>query len=140
MAGRKKIRVVVTGVGVVSPIGIGNDRFWDSLINCRSGIDFLQSMPSGGLPSAFGAEVRDFNPVDFLREKKFVKTMSRDIQLGVASSNLAVKDSGLLSGMVDPDRYGVVYGAGRMTCHPSELAAAAEACRSPRRTPSECQS
>lgn len=129
MAGRSKIRVVVTGVGVVSPIGIGNDRFWDSLVNSRTGINFLQSMPSGGLPSAFGAEVRDFNPVDFLREKKFVKTMSRDIQLGVASSNLAVKDSGLLQGMVDPYRFGVVYGAGRMTCHPSELAAAAEACR-----------
>lgn len=81
MAGRNGTRVVVTGVGVVSPIGIGNDRFWDSLVNNRTGIDFLQSMPSDGLPSAFGAEVRDFNPVNFLRDKKFVKVMCRDIRL-----------------------------------------------------------
>lgn len=129
MAGRNRIRVVVTGVGVVSPIGIGNKNFWDSLVHSRSGIDFLQSMPSDGLPSAFGAEVRDFNPADHLRDKKFVKVMTRAIQLGVASSNLAVKDSRLESGMVDPYRFGVVFGSGRMTCHPSELAAAVEVCR-----------
>ena len=130
MAGRTEIRVVVTGVGVVSPIGIGNDRFWDSLVSNRTGIDFLQSMPTDGLPSAFGAEVRDFDPIDFLRHKKFAKAMCRDIQLGVASSNLAVKDAGVVPGVVDPDRFGVVFGAGRMTCHPAELAAAVEACRS----------
>ena len=129
MAGRDRIRVVVTGVGVVSPIGIGNENFWDSLVHNRSGIDFLQSLPSGGLPSAFGAEVRDFHPADYLRDKKFVKVMTRAIQLGVASSNLAVKDSGLSTGMVDPDRFGVVFGSGRMTCHPGELAAAVEVCR-----------
>jgi len=130
MAGRNGIRVVVTGVGVVSPIGIGNVRFWDSLVHNRTGIDFLQSMPADGLPSAFGAEVRDFNPTLFLRDKKFVKVMCRDIQLGVASSNLAVKDAAVSNGWIDPDRFGVVYGAGRMTCHPSELAAAVDACRS----------
>ncbi len=129
MAGRSRIRVVVTGVGVVSPIGIGNDDFWDSLVHSRSGINFLQSLPSDGLPSAFGAEVRDFNPTDYLRDKKFVKVMTRAIQLGVASSNLAVKDSRIAPGMVDPYRFGVVFGAGRMTCHPSELAAAVEVCR-----------
>ena len=129
MAGRSRIRVVVTGVGVVSPIGIGNDDFWDSLVHSRSGINFLQSLPSDGLPSAFGAEVRDFKPADFLRDKKFVKVMTRAIQLGVASSNLAVKDSRIAPGMVDPYRFGVVFGAGRMTCHPSELAAAVEVCR-----------
>ena len=130
MAGRNRIRVVVTGVGVVSPIGIGNDNFWDSLVHNRTGIDFLQSVPSDGLPSAFGAEVRDFNPANFLRDKKFVKVMTRAIQLGVASSNLAVKDSGVISGTVDPYRFGVVYGCGRMTCHPNELATAVEVCRS----------
>lgn len=130
MAGRNRIRVVVTGVGVVSPIGIGNDNFWDSLVHNRSGINFLQSLPSRGLPSAFGAEVRDFNPANYLRDRKFVKVMSRAIQLGVASSSLAVRDAGVAPGVVDPHRFGVVYGAGRMTCHPSELAAAVEVCRS----------
>lgn len=128
MAGHAGVRVVVTGVGVVSPIGIGNDRFWDSLLRNRSGIEFLRSMPTDQLPSAFGAEVRDFDPVLHLRDRKFVKVMSRDIQLGVASSTLAVKDSGITPGVVDPYRFGVVFGAGRMTSHPSELAAAVKVC------------
>lgn len=128
MARHAGVRVVVTGVGVVSPIGIGNDRFWDSLVQNRSGIDFLHSQPIDGLPSAFGAEVRDFDPVLYLRDKKFIKVMCRDIQLGVASSNLAVKDSGIRPGDVDPYRFGVEFGAGRMTSHPAELAAAVEMC------------
>lgn len=128
MAGREAVRVVVTGVGVVSPIGIGNDRFWDSLLHNRSGIDYLQSMPTEGLPSAFGAEVRDFDPALHLRDRKFLKVMSRDIQLGVASANLAVSDARIARGDVDPERFGVEFGAGRMTCHPSELLAAAAAC------------
>jgi 3-oxoacyl-[acyl-carrier-protein] synthase II len=131
MAGRDAVRVVVTGVGVVSPIGIGNDRFWDSLVHNRSGIDFLRSMPTDGLPSAFGAEVRDFDPALHLRDRKFLKVMSRDIQLGVASANLAVTDARISRGDIDPDRFGVEFGAGRMTCHPGELSAAAAACTGP---------
>jgi len=129
MSGHQQTRVVVTGLGVVSPIGIGNDRFWESLSTNRTGIDFLKSVPTDGLPSAFGAEVNDFVPADHLTDRKFVKVMSRDIQLGVASSSLAVRDSGLQNGDLDPLRFGVVFGAGRMTCHPQELAAIAEACR-----------
>ena len=129
MAGRDGTRVVVTGVGVVSPIGIGNDQFWNSLIANRSGIDFLESVPGDGLPSAFGAEVRDFDPALHLRDRKFLKVMSRDIQLGVASANLAVKDAEISPGDIDPYRLGVEFGAGRMTSHPSELFSAALACR-----------
>ena len=127
MAGRDGSRVVITGVGVVSPIGIGKERFWDSLKNNRSGIDYLQSIDTDQLPSPFAAEVRDFDPVQHLRDRKFLKVMSRDMQLGVASAGLAMKDTGLENGDIDPYRLGVVYGAGRMTTHPSELAAAAAA-------------
>lgn len=128
MARHSAVRVVVTGVGVVSPIGIGNDRFWDSLVHNRSGIDFLQSQPAAGLPSAFGAEVRDFDAVRFLRDRKFVKVMCRDIQLGVASANLAVRDARISGGDVDPVRFGVEFGAGRMTSHPAELQEAVRLC------------
>ncbi|MEZ6132934.1 MAG: beta-ketoacyl-[acyl-carrier-protein] synthase family protein [Planctomycetaceae bacterium] len=129
MAGCDGSRVVVTGVGVVSPIGIGKDHFWDSLKNNRSGIDFLQSFDKSDLPSPFAAEVRDFDATKLLRERKFIKVMSRDMQLGVASANLAMLDTGLEDGDVDPYRLGVVYGAGRMTTHPSELADAVSASR-----------
>lgn len=127
MAGCDGTRVVVTGVGVVSPIGIGNEQFWESLTGNRSGISFLKSMEAEHLPSPFGAEVSDFNPSTMLRDRKFVKVMSRDMQLGVASARLAMEDTGLSDSDVDPYRKGVVYGAGRMTTHPSELAAAIEA-------------
>jgi len=130
MAGREGVRVVVTGVGVVSPIGIGNDNFWDSLVQNRTGIDFLQSIPAGGLPSQFAAEIRDFNPAEHLRDRKFIKVMTRDIQLGVASANLAVKDAEIQPGDIDPYRFGVEFGAGRMTSHPSELAEIAKLCGS----------
>lgn len=127
MAGCDGTRVVVTGVGVVSPIGIGNEQFWDSLSNNRSGIGVLKSMQAGNLPSPFGAEVSDFDPSTMLRDRKFVKVMSRDMQLGVASARLAMEDSSLTDSDVDPYRKGVVYGAGRMTTHPSELAEAIQA-------------
>lgn len=128
MAGRDRTRIVITGLGVVSPIGIGKDEFWASLQANKSGIDFL-SIPHEGLPSAFGAEVGDFDPFNHLRDRKFLKVMSRDMQLGVASSRLAVADSGINDGDIDPLRLGVDFGAGRMTTHPSELAAAVEACQ-----------
>lgn len=127
MAGCDGTRVVVTGVGVVSPIGIGNEQFWDSLSNNRSGISLLKSMEADDLPSPFGAEVSDFNPSTMLRDRKFVKVMSRDMQLGVASARLAMEDTGLTDSDVDPYRKGVVYGAGRMTTHPSELVEAIQA-------------
>lgn len=121
MAGCDGNRVVVTGVGVVSPIGIGKDHFWNSLVSNKTGIDFLQSIASDDLPSPFAAEVRDFDPLTMLRDRKFLKVMSRDMQLGTASARLAMEDSDLAPGDVDPARLGVVYGAGRMTSHPAEL-------------------
>ena len=128
MAGRNGNRIVITGLGVVSPIGIGKDSFWDSLTSNRTGIDVL-SVPHEALPSAFGAEVRDFDPTEHLRDRKFLKVMPRDTQLGVASAGMAVRDAGIKPGQIDPLRLGVEFGAGRMTSHPAELAKAVSACR-----------
>ncbi len=121
-------RVVITGVGVVSPIGIGNDSFWDSLLNGRSGIDFLRAFPNLDVPSKLAAEVRDFDPLDYIRQKKMLKVMSRDIQLGVSSASLAMKDARLGLGMMDPERLGVEFGSGHISITPDELAEAASAC------------
>ncbi len=118
-------RVVITGLGVISPIGIGKVDFWNSLKSARSGVDFLNSMPTHSLPSKFAAEVKNFNPVDYLYNKKFLKVMSRDIQLGVCAASIAMKDSGILPGTVDPQRMGVEFGAGRISSTPDELVGAA---------------
>jgi 3-oxoacyl-[acyl-carrier-protein] synthase II len=118
-------RVVVTGVGVVSPIGIGTDSYWQNLIAGRSGIANLSAFPAGGLPSKLAAEVRDFDPLEHIYQRKFLKVMSRDIQLGVAGASMAMKDSKLSRGDVDPERLGVEFGAGHISTTPEELADAA---------------
>ncbi|HBN75870.1 MAG TPA: beta-ketoacyl-[acyl-carrier-protein] synthase family protein, partial [Planctomycetaceae bacterium] len=117
--------VVITGVGVVSPIGIGKQAFWNSLIEARSGVGPLKSVPSSRLPSKIGAEIHDFDPYDYIYNRKSIKVMSRDVQLGVAAASMSMKDAGLKSGQVDPNRLGVVFGAGHISSTPEELVAAA---------------
>lgn len=117
--------VVITGVGVVSPIGIGKQAFWKSLVEARSGVGPLKSVPSSRLPSKIGAEIHDFDPYEHIFNRKSVKVMSRDVQLGVAAANMSMKDAGLKSGQVDPNRLGVVFGAGHISSTPEELVAAA---------------
>jgi 3-oxoacyl-[acyl-carrier-protein] synthase II len=128
MAGDTPIRTVITGVGVVSPIGIGNDAFWDSLTHGRSGVGYLRAFRNGDVPTRLGAQILDFEPEHYIAHKKLLKVMSRDIQLGVAASSMAMGDANLVRGSVDPDRLGVSFGAGRMSTTPEELSAAVEAC------------
>ena len=127
-ANSNRPRVVITGLGVVSPVGIGKEAYWRNLLAGRSGIGFLKAFPSEHLPSRLAAEVEDFNPLNFLRQKKLLKVMSRDIQLGVSAAALAMQDACLSPGNFDPDRLGVVFGAGRMSSTPQELAEAAAYC------------
>jgi 3-oxoacyl-[acyl-carrier-protein] synthase II len=127
-AGDNPIRTVITGVGVVSPIGIGNDAFWSSLMQGRSGIGYLRAFPSGEIPTKLAAQILDFDPDRLIGSKKLLKVMSRDIQLGVVAASLAMNDATLPCGAVDPDRLGVSFGAGRISTTPEELADAAAAC------------
>jgi 3-oxoacyl-[acyl-carrier-protein] synthase II len=127
-AGDNPIRTVITGVGVVSPIGIGNDAFWSSLMHGRSGIGYLRAFPSGEIPTKLAAQIHDFDPDRLIGSKKLLKVMSRDIQLGVVAASLAMNDAVLAPGAVDPDRLGVSFGAGRISTTPEELADAAAAC------------
>ena len=101
-------RVVITGVGVVSPIGIGKSAFWHSLTTGHAGIGRLRSISGDDLPCKLAAEIHDFDPLRYLPEKKHLKVMSRDIQLGVAAAALAMTDADLERNEVDPDRLGVI--------------------------------
>ncbi|MCH9656012.1 MAG: beta-ketoacyl-[acyl-carrier-protein] synthase family protein [Planctomycetes bacterium] len=128
MAGSNQTRVVISGIGVVSPIGIGIDAFWDSICSGSSGISRLESIPTENLPSKLAAEVKDFDPEEHLYNKKFLKVMSRDIQLGVSAASDAVRNAGIKGGTVDPDRFGVSFGAGHISTTPDELVEAVELC------------
>ena len=106
--------VVITGVGIVSPIGIEKQSFWDALCAGRSGVGPIRSFDASGLPIRIAAEVDDFNPKLYVKQRRSLKVMARDAQFGIAATELACRDSGIAPGVVDPDRFGVVLGADRI--------------------------
>ena len=120
-------RIVISGIGTVSPVGVGNGTFWDNLIHRRSGVGFLESVPGSAFPSRMAAEIRDFDPLQHVYCRKFLKIMSRDIQLGASAASMAIQDSGLESGQFDPERLGVTFGSGRISTRPEDLVEAASA-------------
>lgn len=106
----KTRRVVVTGMGVVSPFGVGLDLFWDNLVKGNSGIKTLTIVDLPEHPVKFGGECSDFDP-DMYLDKKENKKMDRYTQLGAVAAIEAVKDSGLDLEKIDPTRFGVYVGS-----------------------------
>jgi 3-oxoacyl-[acyl-carrier-protein] synthase II len=115
--------VFITGVGIVSPIGIGREPVWDAVANRRSGVRALPHLASAGWLAPFGGDVRDFDPKELVQPRKSLKVMSREIQFAVAAAELAWQDAGLPQATIDPDRFGVVGAAGLLYCDVEELRA-----------------
>ncbi len=116
-------RVVITGLGAVSCLGVGSDPLWKGVIESRSGIGPIQSFACDEFPAQFGGEIHDFNPRDFIQNRKALKVMSRDIQLACAASTLAFQDSQLEASKFNPERAGVTMGAGLLDNEIDEIAA-----------------
>ena len=105
-------RVVVTGLGVVSPVGNDVPSFWQSLTEGRCGIGPITAFDTTGYKVKIAAEVKDFDPLLYM-EKGEAKRQDAFSQYAVAASAQAVKDSGLKSGdNIDPFRFGVYIGTG----------------------------
>jgi len=102
-------RIAVTGLGVVSSIGIGKDGFWNALIAGRSGISRISSLDTSDYPTHFGGEIKDFRAEDFL-DKARASEMGRASALAVAAAKLAVKDAGIILGKIPPERIGLTLG------------------------------
>ncbi|NQT15469.1 MAG: beta-ketoacyl-[acyl-carrier-protein] synthase family protein [Planctomycetes bacterium] len=112
---------VITGLGMVSPIGIGKAEVSDSFRAGRSGIGPIRLIDPTGLPVQIAAEVGDFDAKAYVRPRKSLKVMARDTHLGVAASVLACQDANIVAGAVEPERFGVILGADRI-CNPPEFA------------------
>ena len=108
-----KRRVAVTGIGLVTPCGLGWKPYWQAVSEARSHIRTLSSFSLNGFPSKFAGEIPDFKPADFVKHRKLLKVMSREIQLAVAASWLALEDGGFAAlGEADRERFGVSIGTG----------------------------
>jgi 3-oxoacyl-[acyl-carrier-protein] synthase II len=104
-------RVVVTGLGVVSPVGIGVDTFWNSLMEGRSGVRRITTFDPSALDTQIAAEVPDFDPTDFM-DRKEARRNDRFVQFGYAASRLALDDAQLAITPQNATRVGVLIGSG----------------------------
>lgn len=127
-------QVVITGIGVVSPIGIGIGDFWKGLASGTSGIRPTTTFPCAPEHCRIAGEVQNFVPSQFTKtreQKKALRVMCREIQLGFAAASLALDDAGIKEGAIEPERLGVEFGANLMLSPPEDLAEAEAACSDP---------
>lgn len=120
--------VVITGIGVVSPIGIGLDPFIDALRQGQSGVTTISPFSEQGMAFNIGAPIRDFDGKNYVHPRKSLKVMSREIQTAYAAADLAIKHANVAKGAVDPDRFGIVLGSEMLYGEVGELADAFRHC------------
>jgi 3-oxoacyl-[acyl-carrier-protein] synthase II len=131
-------RVVITGMGLISPLGDTYSDLWDSISNRRSGVELLESVPTDHFVSDFGgeckhftSEISNFGTLEKKLQrsiKKGLKLMCREIQLGVAAAQLALSDAGLEPGSYDPARMGTLFGSDYIITGPEEFSKAMGEC------------
>ena len=108
-------RVVITGTGVISPVGNNVETYWKNLLDGVCGIDYIKSIPTEDLPVKIAGEVKDFNPSDYEIEPPFARKQDKFTLYAVAAAWQAVRESGLNpneGGNIDPLRFGVYVGSG----------------------------
>ena len=118
--------VVITGMGVVCPIGVGTDEVWASLESQRSGVRRMDDLAEAGWIAPFGGVVEGFEAKAFVKPRKSLKVMADEIQWAFAAGEQAWQAAGFAedateTGAIDPERMGVVCGAGLMYCDMEEL-------------------
>jgi 3-oxoacyl-[acyl-carrier-protein] synthase II len=120
-------RVVITGIGIISPIGVDAASYWRSLEEGRSGIRPIQSFDASGLPVRIAGEIPDFDAKDFVEKKdrRGLKVMARTIQLAVAGAQRALDDGKVDKSKLEPTRFGVEFGAGLIATELTDLIEAA---------------
>jgi len=106
-----KRRVVVTGVGLVTPLGVGVENVWQRILRGESGVGPITRFDASQHETKFAAEVREFKPEDYISPKE-IKRMDLFIQYALTAAKIAMEDSGLDMGKEDAERVGVIVGTG----------------------------
>ncbi len=120
-------RVVITGIGIISPIGLDAASFWRALEEGRCGVRPIRTFDASGLPVRIAGEIPDFNAKNYIEKenRKSLRVMARTIQLAVAGAQGALDDGKVDKSKLDPTRFGVEYGAGLIATELQDLADAA---------------
>ena len=105
-------RVVVTGMGVISPVGNDIDTFWDSLKTGKCGIDKIKRFDASGLKVSLDAEVKDFEPKKYYDTVQEIRKSDLFMQYAMAAAKQAVEQSGILESDLNKDKFGVYIGSG----------------------------
>ncbi len=104
-------RVVVTGIGAVSPLGLSAEETWKNMLAGVSGCDIIKQMDASRYKSQIACEVKDFDPTQWI-DRKEARKMDKFCQMAVASADMAIKDSAMDLETIDKNRVGVIYGVG----------------------------
>lgn len=115
-------RVAITGVGLVTPLGISTAATWDALLRCRSGVAPIESFDASGYPVRIAAEVKDFEPPITGTDRKLLKYASRHARFALAAAQEALNDAGIRPEPETAARWGCVAGSGMMGVAFAELA------------------
>ncbi|MFT5303025.1 MAG: 3-oxoacyl-[acyl-carrier-protein] synthase II, partial [Mariniblastus sp.] len=114
--------VVITGLGVVSSIGIGHEAYWQSLLAGKSGVGVREQFADSDLPHRIAAPVRDFDAKQFVKPRKALKIMCAPIQFGCAAAAMAAEQAGIDRDTVEADRMGTIFGTETFFADPNEVA------------------
>ena len=112
-------RVVVTGIGVVSPIGNGKEEFWQAVKEGKNGIARIEAFDPSDYPSQIAGEVKGFDPSQYIPDKREVKRLDRVIYFTISAGIMAVEDAKLDMDKIDHERFGVIVGSGEGGIHTS---------------------
>jgi 3-oxoacyl-[acyl-carrier-protein] synthase II len=121
-------RAVVTGIGVLSAVGLDAASYWDALKAGRGGIRTIEGFDPSALPTRIAGQIRSFDAKKYVEKeaRKSLKIMARTIQLGVAAAQLALTDSSVNKDQLDPTRFGIEFGSGLIATELDELGDAAQ--------------
>src|SRR3954471_14829129 len=104
-------RVVVTGIGMVTPLGHSPDETWRALQESKSGVDYISLFDASEFPTRIAGEVKNFSLAEFGEKESDWQYTGRNVRFAVGAAKTAMKDAGLRSGEnVDPERFGVYLG------------------------------
>lgn len=109
--GRDLRRVVVTGLGAITPLGKSIEQYWQGLSDGVSGCDFIKQFDTSKFKTKFACEIKDFDPTEYL-DKKEARKIDRYCQLALVAADQAVADAGISKENVNPDRVGVIFASG----------------------------